>query len=91
MRNDQSPLVGIIMGSDSDWPKIEAVSAALDDFGVLGGDFTLPVFISAVCFALFVGPLPKVRVRPHARIQQTAVCGSCEGTSGCESLRAIPF
>ncbi len=29
-----SPLVGIVMGSDSDWPKIKAVAAALDEFGV---------------------------------------------------------
>ncbi len=29
-----SPRVGIVMGSDSDWPKIKAVSAALDEFGV---------------------------------------------------------
>ena len=28
------PLVGILMGSDSDWPKIKAVGAALDEFGV---------------------------------------------------------
>ncbi len=26
--------VGILMGSDSDWPKISAVGAALDEFGV---------------------------------------------------------
>lgn len=26
--------VGILMGSDSDWPKIEGVAAALDEFGV---------------------------------------------------------
>jgi len=26
--------VGIVMGSDSDWPKIEAVKTALDEFGV---------------------------------------------------------
>ena len=26
--------VGIIMGSDSDWPKIKAAAAALDEFGV---------------------------------------------------------
>jgi 5-(carboxyamino)imidazole ribonucleotide mutase len=26
--------VGILMGSDSDWPKIEAVGKALDEFGV---------------------------------------------------------
>lgn len=26
--------VGILMGSDSDWPKINAVAAALDEFGV---------------------------------------------------------
>ena len=29
-----SPLVGILMGSDSDWPKIKAAAAALDEFGV---------------------------------------------------------
>jgi 5-(carboxyamino)imidazole ribonucleotide mutase len=29
-----SPLVGIVMGSDSDWPKIRAVGTALDQFDV---------------------------------------------------------
>ena len=29
-----TPLVGIIMGSDSDWPKIGAVAKALDEFDV---------------------------------------------------------
>jgi 5-(carboxyamino)imidazole ribonucleotide mutase len=28
------PLVGIVMGSASDWPKIKAAAAALDEFGV---------------------------------------------------------
>lgn len=28
------PLVGIVMGSDSDWPVMEAAAAALDEFGV---------------------------------------------------------
>jgi len=32
--SDQTPRVGIVMGSDSDWPKIKAVSTALDEFGV---------------------------------------------------------
>ncbi|GAG25381.1 unnamed protein product, partial [marine sediment metagenome] len=32
--NDSNPKVGILMGSDSDWPKIKAVGAALDEFGV---------------------------------------------------------
>ena len=31
--NDK-PVVGIVMGSDSDWPKISKVGAALDEFGV---------------------------------------------------------
>ena len=31
---DDSPLVGILMGSDSDWPKIEAAKGALDEFGI---------------------------------------------------------
>jgi 5-(carboxyamino)imidazole ribonucleotide mutase len=30
-----SPLVGIVMGSDSDWPVMEAAAQALDEFGVL--------------------------------------------------------
>lgn len=34
MSETTSPLVGIVMGSDSDWPKIKAVAAALDEFGV---------------------------------------------------------
>ena len=34
MPEKQSPLVGIVMGSDSDWPKIQAVAAALEEFGV---------------------------------------------------------
>ena len=31
---EPAPLVGILMGSDSDWPKIQAVAAALEEFGV---------------------------------------------------------
>ena len=30
----ESPLVGVVMGSDSDWPVMEAASLALDEFGV---------------------------------------------------------
>ena len=30
-----TPLVGICMGSDSDWPTMKAASAALEEFGVL--------------------------------------------------------
>jgi 5-(carboxyamino)imidazole ribonucleotide mutase len=29
-----SPLVGIVMGSDSDWPVMELAASALDEFGV---------------------------------------------------------
>lgn len=32
--NAVSPQVGIVMGSDSDWPKINAVAKALDEFGI---------------------------------------------------------
>ncbi len=32
--NSDVPQVGIVMGSDSDWPKIRAVGAALREFGV---------------------------------------------------------
>lgn len=32
--SDASPLVGIIMGSDSDWPVMEAAAEALREFGV---------------------------------------------------------
>jgi len=35
MSETTSPLVGIVMGSDSDWPKIKAAAAALEEFGVL--------------------------------------------------------
>jgi 5-(carboxyamino)imidazole ribonucleotide mutase len=34
MSETDSPLVGIVMGSDSDWPKVCAAAAVLDDFGV---------------------------------------------------------
>lgn len=34
MPEPTSPLVGIVMGSDSDWPKIKAAAAAIDEFGV---------------------------------------------------------
>jgi 5-(carboxyamino)imidazole ribonucleotide mutase len=34
MPETSSPLVGIVMGSDSDWPKIKAVAWALDEFNV---------------------------------------------------------
>ena len=32
--NDKALRVGIVMGSDSDWPKINKVGAALEQFGV---------------------------------------------------------
>lgn len=34
MSKTSLPQVGIVMGSDSDWPKIRAVAAALNEFGV---------------------------------------------------------
>ena len=34
MTEQTSPIVGIVMGSDSDWPKIKASAEALDEFGV---------------------------------------------------------
>jgi 5-(carboxyamino)imidazole ribonucleotide mutase len=30
----QTPLVGIVMGSDSDWPVMEAAAQALEEFGI---------------------------------------------------------
>lgn len=34
MKSKQQPLVGIIMGSDSDWPTLEAAANVCRDFGV---------------------------------------------------------
>jgi len=34
MPESNSPLVGIVMGSHSDWPKIQGAAAALEEFGV---------------------------------------------------------
>jgi 5-(carboxyamino)imidazole ribonucleotide mutase len=34
MNNEAAPRVGILMGSDSDWPKIKAAKEALSEFGV---------------------------------------------------------
>ena len=34
MPSPTAPLVGIVMGSDSDWPKIKEVAVALGEFGV---------------------------------------------------------
>ena len=34
MSNSKSPLVGILMGSDSDWPTMKAAADALAEFGV---------------------------------------------------------
>ncbi|MGC1287622.1 MAG: AIR carboxylase family protein, partial [Streptosporangiaceae bacterium] len=31
---DSGPLVGVVMGSDSDWPVMEAAVTALSEFGV---------------------------------------------------------
>ncbi|MDO7867500.1 5-(carboxyamino)imidazole ribonucleotide mutase [Nocardioides jiangxiensis] len=31
---DQTPLVGIVMGSDSDWPTMQAAAEVLTDFGI---------------------------------------------------------
>ena len=32
--SERTPLVGIVMGSDSDWPTMQAAADALDEFGV---------------------------------------------------------
>jgi len=34
MTDQNSPLVGIVMGSDSDWPHVRAAATALEEFGV---------------------------------------------------------
>ena len=34
MPESTAPLVGIVIGSDSDWPKVKAAAAALDEFAV---------------------------------------------------------
>jgi 5-(carboxyamino)imidazole ribonucleotide mutase len=34
MRDSPLPRVGIVMGSQNDWPKVQAAAAALDEFGV---------------------------------------------------------
>ncbi len=34
MSNTNSPLVGILMGSDSDWPTMKLAAEALKDFGI---------------------------------------------------------
>jgi 5-(carboxyamino)imidazole ribonucleotide mutase len=34
MTEQTAPVVGIVMGSDSDWPKIQSAAVALDEFGV---------------------------------------------------------
>ena len=34
MSNSKSPLVGILMGSDSDWPTMKAAADALAEFGI---------------------------------------------------------
>ena len=34
MSNENSPLVGILMGSDSDWPVMKAAAEALAEFGL---------------------------------------------------------
>ncbi|KRE57092.1 5-(carboxyamino)imidazole ribonucleotide mutase [Phycicoccus sp. Soil748] len=34
MSDQQAPLVGVVMGSDSDWPVMELAAQALEEFGV---------------------------------------------------------
>ncbi|HLS45474.1 MAG TPA: 5-(carboxyamino)imidazole ribonucleotide mutase, partial [Ornithinicoccus sp.] len=34
MSDSARPVVGLVMGSDSDWPTMEAAAQVLDDFGV---------------------------------------------------------
>lgn len=34
MSTDKTPLVGILMGSDSDWPTMKAAAEALSEFGI---------------------------------------------------------
>ncbi len=31
---DEQPVVGVVMGSDSDWPVMQAAAAALEEFGI---------------------------------------------------------
>ena len=31
---EDTPLVGVVMGSDSDWPTMQAAAEVLDDFGI---------------------------------------------------------
>ena len=33
-QDDQNPVVGIVMGSDSDWPVMQAAAEALDEFAI---------------------------------------------------------
>ena len=42
--SDKQPVVGIVMGSDSDWPTMEAAAKALEEFGVSykAGGFSSP-------------------------------------------------
>ena len=42
----KGPLIGIVMGSDSDWPVLEAAHKTLNDFGVALSAFK------------FLGPCP---------------------------------
>ncbi len=34
MNEKQQPVVGVVMGSDSDWPVMEAAATALEEFGI---------------------------------------------------------
>jgi len=34
IETNAAPLVGVVMGSDSDWPTMSAAARVLEDFGV---------------------------------------------------------
>ena len=42
MNKTNSPLVGILMGSDSDWPVMKAAAEALAEFGIAAKPRSFP-------------------------------------------------
>lgn len=47
MSTDQIPLVGIVIGSDSDWPKINKATQALAEYATTAVDRGLKVILAA--------------------------------------------
>ena len=75
---EDTPLVGVVMGSDSDWPTMQAAAEVLDDFGV-------PYEVE------FVTGVPSFVAVPIKALWKQALYAPANNSSGLGPRRSMPF